>query len=356
MRRMVRGQVISPPRCGPDDRPVHTKVAARRPPTRSGRGPAPELVAPASVSAVRCYARERVPHLSERRALPVRRPSANRPRRWPCPRCGPCVARSTRSSRPTGTALADANPWSTPFSRWGVHRAWWDAYGANAHEETVVVIPADARPDARPVGIVPLMHRHEVEPGDIQLRTTIRHQDGPALTAVPPDAKAVFFGASYHADYATLLAAPEDQPAVADALADYLAHGGDPSHPHPWDAVDLRRLRCGDPAADALASAFGRREAACGWTINVEQEDVCPVVTLPGRRDDRRLPGHPGQEGAPRDPAQGPPGRGRGRGPPRRLDRPDRRPARLHRPPPAPLGRRTACSPTTRAATRAAAS
>ena len=177
--------------------------------------------------------------------------------------------------------LADANPWSTPFSRWGVHRAWWDAYGANAHEETVVVIPADARPDARPVGIVPLMHRHEVEPGDIQLRTTIRHQDGPALTAVPPDAKAVFFGASYHADYATLLAAPEDQPAVADALADYLAHGGDPSHPHPWDAVDLRRLRCGDPAADALASAFGRREAACGWTINVEQEDVCPVVTLP---------------------------------------------------------------------------
>ena len=106
--------------------------------------------------------------------------------------------------------LVDANPWSTPFSRWGVHRAWWDAYGANAHEETVVVIPADARPDARPVGIVPLMHRHEVEPGDIELRTTIRHQDGPAITAVPPDAKAVFFGASYHADYATLLAAPDD--------------------------------------------------------------------------------------------------------------------------------------------------
>ena len=178
-------------------------------------------------------------------------------------------------------ALVDANPWSTPFSRWAVHRAWWDAYGANAHEETIVVIPADARPDAAPVGIVPLMHRHEVEAGDMELRTTIRHQDGPALTPVPPDAKAVFFGASYHADYATLLAAPADLPAVADAVADYLAHGGDPSHPHPWDAVDLRRLRCGDAAADALAGAFGRRETACGWTMNVEQEDVCPVVTLP---------------------------------------------------------------------------
>lgn len=178
-------------------------------------------------------------------------------------------------------ALVDANPWSTPFSRWAVHRAWWDAYGANAHEETIVVIPADARPDATPIGIVPLMHRHEVEAGDMELRTTIRHQDGPALTPVAPDAKAVFFGASYHADYATLLAAPADLPAVADAVADYLAHGGDPSHPHPWDAVDLRRLRCGDEAADALAAAFERREADCGWTMNVEQEDVCPVVTLP---------------------------------------------------------------------------
>ena len=72
----------------------------------------------------------------------------------------------------------------------------------------------------------------------------------------------MFFGACYHADYATLLAAPDDLAGVADALADYFAHGGDPSHPSPWDAIDLRRLRCGDPAADALAAAFGRREAA----------------------------------------------------------------------------------------------
>jgi CelD/BcsL family acetyltransferase involved in cellulose biosynthesis len=44
--------------------------------------------------------------------------------------------------------------------------------------------------------------------------------------------------------------------------------------------VDLRRLRCGDPAADALAAAFARREMACGWTVNVEREDVCPVLRL----------------------------------------------------------------------------
>lgn len=178
-------------------------------------------------------------------------------------------------------ALAGATPWATPFARWAFHRAWWDAYGDNAHEETVVLVPADGPDDAAPVGIAPLMHRHEVEPGDLDLRTTMRHGHEAPLTAVAPDAKAMFFGASYHADYATLLAAPDDLVAAADALADYLAGTGDPDHPKPWDVVDLRRLRCGDPAADALAEAFGRREIARGWTLNMEREDVCPVVTLP---------------------------------------------------------------------------
>jgi hypothetical protein len=178
-------------------------------------------------------------------------------------------------------ALAAANPAATPFSAWAFHRAWWDAYGANAHEETLVLVPADDPDDAAPVAIAPLMHRHVVEPGDLELRTKIRHADEHELTAVAADAKAVYFGASYHADYATLLARPEDLPAAAEALADYAAAGGDPDHPMPWDAVDLRRLRERDPATDALAEAFGRREIACGWTLSVETEDVCPVTTLP---------------------------------------------------------------------------
>jgi CelD/BcsL family acetyltransferase involved in cellulose biosynthesis len=70
---------------------------------------------------------------------------------------------------------------------------------------------------------------------------------------------------------------------VADALAAHLAAAPAHDDPHPaaWDVVDLRRLRCGDPAADALAAAFGAREIDQGWTLNVEREDVCPVVTLP---------------------------------------------------------------------------
>jgi CelD/BcsL family acetyltransferase involved in cellulose biosynthesis len=52
--------------------------------------------------------------------------------------------------------------------------------------------------------------------------------------------------------------------------------------------VDLRRLRTGDPAIDALAAAFGAGEMAEGWTLNIEREEVCPVATLPvgGTLDD----------------------------------------------------------------------
>jgi len=151
--------------------------------------------------------------------------------------------------------------------------------------ETLVVEDAAAPAGSPPVAIVPLMHRHEVEPSDAEMATRIRHGDGTPLTEVPPTAKAIFFGASYHADYATILAAPADLPSVSEALAAHLAaddhHAADPDHPAPWDVVDLRRLRCGDPTADALAAAFGRREISEGWTLNLEREDVCPVVHLP---------------------------------------------------------------------------
>lgn len=175
--------------------------------------------------------------------------------------------------------LRAATSWATPFSDRAFHVAWWDAYGANAHEETLVVVRSDT-PDAI-VGIVPLMHRHEVEPGDDLIHTTLRHGTSAELTPVEPSATAIFFGASYHADYATVLAAPADLPAVADAVADHLLV----REARDWDVVDLRRLRCGDPAADALAAAFGAREMANGWTLNVEREDVCPVVTLPEGAD-----------------------------------------------------------------------
>ena len=171
-------------------------------------------------------------------------------------------------------ALAGRTPWATPFSRHCVQRAWWNAYGSTAHDTTLVVSD-EANPDEI-VGIVPLMHRHELEPGDLAARTILRHRPGPALRPVPASATAVFFGASYHADYATVLAAPARLNPVCEAVVTWLA-AQDQSR---WDVVDLRRLRAGDPAVDALAKALEWAAPAACWSVTREQEDVCPIVTL----------------------------------------------------------------------------
>ena len=187
-------------------------------------------------------------------------------------------------SRDAWDRVAMRNPWATPFSSWGFHRAWWDAYGENAHDQTLVVRDADAAATEDPVAIVPLMHRHVVEVGDAEVHTSIRHGSEPDLTPVAPTAKAVYLAATYHADYASVLSDPACLPEVAEAVVDALCDHAptDPRHPAPWDVVDLRRLRAADPATDALADAFGRHEIAESWTLTVEAEDVCPVATLPG--------------------------------------------------------------------------
>ncbi len=185
-------------------------------------------------------------------------------------------------------ALAARNPYATPFSRWAFQRAWWDAYGENAVADTLrVVEPAGAGAGSRTVAIVPLMHRHVVEASDATTHTKIRHGHGSNLTPVAPTACAIYFGASYHADYSTLLVAPEDLTRVADAVAEHFAREliVDEVHPEPWDVVDLRRLKSVDPAVDELATAFGAREVAEGWTLNVEREDVCPVIRIPEGAD-----------------------------------------------------------------------
>jgi hypothetical protein len=180
--------------------------------------------------------------------------------------------------------LLALTPGATPFARWPFHRAWWDAYGDTAHEQYLACVPrrSSAELDWQQVrAIVPLMHRHEVEPDDVVNASVLRHaEQTPVCRTVPPDAKAVFFGASYHADYATILSTAEDLPAVAEALAAVLAAPPDPEHgSQPWDVVDLRRLRVADPALTALGRAL--RGASGDWEVVNEVEDVCPVITSP---------------------------------------------------------------------------
>lgn len=175
----------------------------------------------------------------------------------------------------TWDRLAARNPWATPFSSWAFQRAWWDAYGPNAHDETLAIRDHGTSDDGL-VAILPLMRRHAMEPSDDVTRSQLRHGSAANLTSVPPAAVALYMGASYHADYATILAAPEDLPDVCRAVVEHLAGAAKGA----WDVIDLRRWRCGDPAAAALAAALGAREMAHGWTLNLEREDVCPVATI----------------------------------------------------------------------------
>jgi CelD/BcsL family acetyltransferase involved in cellulose biosynthesis len=89
----------------------------------------------------------------------------------------------------------------------------------------------------------------------------------------------IYFGASYHADYATVLSDPADLSAVTNLLA------ADES----WDLIDLRRLRSTDPALPALEAAF--RSSAAGWQVTRRAEDVCPVVMVDGPDWDEYLGG-----------------------------------------------------------------
>lgn len=159
-------------------------------------------------------------------------------------------------------ALLAATARPTPFSRWTFHRAWWDAYAATAEARYLVC----RRPDSQDVvAIVPLMSR-ETAPGS-------------QGASVSRPGRTVFMGASYHADYATFLCHPGDLSAVAEAVACELLR--DPVAT--WDAIDLRRLRHDDPVLGAVEGAF--RGAVADPDLTVTQEDVCPVVTLPGSGD-----------------------------------------------------------------------
>ena len=202
---------------------------------------------------------------------------------------GPLIARQVpfdALSRADWDRLLAVSAAATPFARWTFHRAWWDAYGATAHDQYLALC-ASGSDELR--AIVPLMHRHEVEPQDAPTHTVIR-EHSPRCRVVAGDAQAVMFGASYHADYATLLAAKIDLDSVALTVAQELADTSDRlDGSRPWDVVDLRRLREFDPALPALETAFSDVGERQGWSVFREQEDVCPVVTVRGNTWDEYL-------------------------------------------------------------------
>ncbi len=180
--------------------------------------------------------------------------------------------------------LHAVTPAATPFSAWTFHRAWWDAFAASAEEHYLVlrssasaVLSARGSGGAAISAIVPLMMREsEGSPTDAPSglghgsAASFRRNGGRSL-------RTLYFAASHHADYATLLASHSDLAAVAASLARHLAEQLAAGF---CDAIDLRRLAETDPALDLLAVAWRELGPDHEAMVRLEPEDVCPVVDL----------------------------------------------------------------------------
>ncbi len=178
--------------------------------------------------------------------------------------------------------LAERTPWATPFSRYCVQRAWWDAYGATAHDQTLVVVDRGRAGRGR-------RHRaaHASPRGRAGRRGGADHD--PASARLGADARARRRRPSS--------SAPPTTPTTRR------------SWPRPRTSIRVARLWSSrSPQADPLA--LGRRRPApaalrrpgrrrarqalrsgmapkAGWHVTREREDVCPIVTLhagPGLR------------------------------------------------------------------------
>ncbi len=79
-------------------------------------------------------------------------------------------------------------------------------------------------------------------------------------------------------DYLDILIDVDHQTLVYQALIDYLANTDDFS----WDILSL----CSLPQKSATHSQFADLARQAGWSINLQEQTVCPVITLPDSWDD----------------------------------------------------------------------
>ena len=260
----------------------------------------------------------REPSTDDQPGAPARADAVRRRRRRE-PAC-PLVARPVAFEaipRAAWDRLLAATPAATAFSRWTVHRAWWDAYGSTAHEQYLVCVAADApagaeldadrhpRPSCRSCTATRSSRRTPRRPPDCATATR-------RLAPVRPTPRR----SSWRQLPRRLRHDPgrADRPRAAsprrssDALA--ARPGRRPTATTEWDVIDLRRLRHDDPALPALQRAFERRSAREGWQVIARAGGRLPGRDAARRRRLGDVPRHARQEGPPRDPAQDPPRRG----------------------------------------------
>ena len=140
--------------------------------------------------------------------------------------------------------VAQARPGIAPFVAPEFARAWWSVFGENAQVE-LEILPVEEHGDL--IGVAPLA------------------RNGTA---------ARWLGDHEVADYMGPVAAPGREAALADALFDHLRRSG-------LRSLDLRGLDADAPLTPLLQTAAQLR----GWTAQLSEEAVCPVVDLQGGWD-----------------------------------------------------------------------
>ncbi len=134
----------------------------------------------------------------------------------------------------------------TIFLTWEWQTIWWRCLGVLRGPLYLLA----AHEGERLVGILPL-YLHDV--------------DGQRTVHV--------IGCLEVADYLDLIIEAGQEEVVYAAFLEWLASGDAPA----WDVVDL----CNQPSVSLSHSRLPEMARARGWSVEVFQEDVCPIITLP---------------------------------------------------------------------------
>ncbi len=156
--------------------------------------------------------------------------------------------------RPEWNGLVERSYHNNLFLTWEWQTTWWNHLG----EGSLLLLGFRADDDGRLIGIAPLF-RTVADSGETILRIV---------------------GCRDISDYLDLIVEAGQEPAVYQALLDYLE--GDALE---WDLADF----CNVPQASQTLLTLREMAEARGYQTLVEVEDVCPIITLPETWDDYLL-------------------------------------------------------------------
>ena len=148
-------------------------------------------------------------------------------------------------------ALVERSHTNGPFLRYDYQKLWWDARGGGEWPTANLVLVI-AREADRLVGIAPLFH-------------TPDHQGKPRLMIV---------GSVEVSDYLDLVAEPQDMPAFAAGLLEFLKLASLPE----WAGLDLYNILDNSPSLGALKEAA----SSLGWHAEETRAYHCPYIPIPG--------------------------------------------------------------------------